>query len=242
MALACSLLFAGCSSAHDATPHWAYEGDGGPPHWGELAAEYTICGSGIEQSPVDLTVTRNRAGDGLITAYARSPLRVVNNGHTIQFNHEPGSSLTVGGKQYELLQFHFHAPSEHTVEAAHHSLEFHLVHGSRDGQLAVIGVMVEEGTENEMFGRLIDHLPYERTSTVTTDDVLIDPAAMLPSTERFFHYTGSLTTPPCSESVEWFVLREPIELSRAQIAAFERAYFGNNRPVQPLNARTLYFK
>jgi len=238
---AAAVIFAGCGGAHHG-PHWAYEGHEGPSHWGELAAEYKMCGMGAEQSPIDLTVTENVTESSLELSYAVSGLDEVNNGHTIKFNYAPGSYLTVDGTRYELLQFHFHAPSEHTVDGTHRPIEFHLVHKSEEGQLAVIGVMVKEGSENTAFAEVIANLAYNSGETVKKSEVVIDMNTLLPSREKFFHYTGSLTTPPCSEKVEWFVLEEPVEFSKAQIAAFEKAYLHNNRPVNPLNKRVLYIK
>lgn len=239
--LTAALLFGGCSSA-PLSPHWSYDGEAGPAHWAELAAAYETCGAGREQSPIDLTVTANETDARPAIAYGSSALKAVNNGHTIEFSYDPGSSLTVGGRRFELLQFHFHSPSEHSVDSVHSPLEFHFVHRSGDGRLAVLGILVKEGKEHEAFARWLDDLPYEAGATRAREDLRVDARAMLPSTERFFHYAGSLTTPPCSENVAWFVLREPIEMSRAQIAAFEKAYAGNNRPVTPLHRRTLFVR
>ena len=234
-------IFSGCGAAHHG-PHWGYEGHEGPQYWGELAAEYKMCGIGQEQSPINLTVTNKGTDKNLALAYNTSALDEVNNGHTIKFNYASGSYLSVGGKKFELLQFHFHAPSEHMIDGSHRPIEFHLVHKSEDGQLAVIGVMVVEGKENKAFADVIRNLSYENGGTVKKSDVVIDMNKILPSSKKFFHYSGSLTTPPCSEKVEWFVLQEPIEFSKGQIAAFEKAYMNNNRPVNPLNSRTLYTK
>lgn len=236
-----ALIMTGCgASGHG--PHWSYEGHEGPKHWGELASAYKLCQTGKEQSPINLEVTENTTTKELVLDYKVSKLNEINNGHTIQFNYTQGSTLTVNGKKYDLLQFHFHVPSEHTQDAAHFPLEFHLVHKSAEGELAVIGIMVKEGEENGNFRKIIDNLVYDSGRTVLKDDVEIDMFSILPDLNKFFHYEGSLTTPPCSEKVQWFVLQTPIEFSKDQLAAFEKAYKGNNRPVQPLNERTLYTK
>lgn len=237
---AAAAIFAGCGAAHHGA-HWSYEGDEGPSHWGELSPKYEMCQNGQEQSPINLTVTKHHTDRVLELDYKTSPLDEVNNGHTIKFDYAPGSYLTVDGKRYELLQFHFHAPSEHTVADQHHPIEFHLVHKSEDGKLAVIGMMVVEGEENPAFADLIANLTYEHGKEKHAKEVTIDMNAMLPNTEKFYHYTGSLTTPPCSEKVEWFVLKEPVEFSKEQIAAFEKAYLHNNRPVCPINNRIVDF-
>lgn len=237
------LVFTGCSEhAVQHASHWSYEGAQGPSHWGQLAEEYNLCSGGKEQSPINIVVTEDKTDKTLALDYKPSALDEVNNGHTIKFNYAAGSTLTVAGKTYELLQFHFHAPSEHTVEAAHFPIELHLVHKSAGGELAVIGVMVKEGAANKNFESIIANLAYNNGETVQKADVAIDMNAILPTTEKFAHYVGSLTTPPCSEQVQWFVLQEAIEFSAEQIKAFEKAYINNFRPVQPLNERTLYTK
>lgn len=233
---AAAALLGGCGAAHHGA-HWSYEGDEGPGHWGELTPEYTMCQTGQAQSPINLTVTKHHTDRILEIDYKASPLDEVNNGHTIKFDYAPGSHLTVDGTRYELLQFHFHAPSEHTIGGEHRPIEFHLVHRSAEGKLAVIGMMVVEGEENPAYTDLVDNLTYEHGTQKHTKEVTLDMNAMLPNTEKFYHYTGSLTTPPCSEKVEWFILKEPVRFSKTQIAAFEKAYFHNNRPVCPINNR-----
>ena len=233
-------ILSGCGAAGHG-PHWSYEGETGPKHWGSLAKEYGICQSGVEQSPIDLKVTKEKSGKQLSFSYQPTDIDVVNNGHTIKFNYKPGSFLHVDGKKYELKQFHYHVPSEHTVNGGHFPIEIHLVHQDEEGHLAVVGVMIKEGKTNPAFESLIEYLPYKSGEKIREKEVTINMSALLPKhSGRFFHYRGSLTTPPCSESVEWFVLTEPIRLSDDQITEFTRIYQENNRPVNPLGSRTLY--
>ena len=241
--LACSLA-AACAGApvregaSDAHPHWAYSGDDGPAAWGRLSPEFAACSSGTSQSPIDLTGAVAAALPALGIVMNPIPLALENNGHTVQQNAPPGSVLEVSGKHYALVQFHMHHPSEHTVNGQGFPLEIHFVHRSDDGQLAVVGVLVQEGAANGTLAPFFDHLPAhagEHTGAATS----LDPAGMLPADHTYFNYPGSLTTPPCSEGVAWYVMKAPISASSAQIATFSSVFPVNARPVQPLGQRTL---
>jgi carbonic anhydrase len=227
---------------HGDAPHWSYAGTDGPAHWGDLAPAFAACKAGRMQSPIDISA----AATGLSVGaphheihYQASPLKILHNGHTVQLNQAPGSTMTIAGGKYDLLQFHFHAPSEHTVEGKSFPMEIHFVHANSHGELAVIGVMVEEGAANAALAEAWAHLPAHQSAEEMVAGISVDAAAILPPDGRYHHYKGSLTTPPCSENVRWFVLAEPISMSAAQIAKFEAAAAPNARPVQPLNARLL---
>lgn len=218
--------------------HWAYEGEGGPDHWGELSGDYTACVDGSKQSPIDI---RNPLPMGLTDIgfeYLPMDAAVVNNGHTIQANFEPGSRIRIDGKVFELAQFHLHAPSEHTMAGKRFPMELHLVHKSADGELAVVGVFFVEGSENQALAPLFAAMPTEANDTARTPRP-IELAALLPLTRVDVRYYGSLTTPPCSEGVRWNVLSDPVEASAEQLKAFQALYKGNNRPLQPVNNRTV---
>jgi carbonic anhydrase len=218
--------------------HWGYEGEGAPAHWGSLKPEYATCGSGLYQSPIDINKTITASLDKLVFSYKESPLRIINNGHSIQINYEPGSSVTIDGQTYELLQFHFHAPSEHTVKGAFYDMEMHLVHKNSKDELAVVGVMLKKGAPNNIIQVLWDNIPAEVNQESTVNGISVNASGLLPADTRNYHYFGSLTTPPCSEGVNWSVLKTPIEVSEEQIAKF-RSVMGvdNNRPVLPVNKR-----
>ncbi len=218
--------------------HWGYEGDGGPEHWAELEEAYQLCGTGVEQSPVDLTSAAMFDLVNITFDYTDSNVNILNNGHTIQVNYDEGSSIDVDGHPYNLLQFHFHAPSEHAVDGTLYPAEMHLVHADEDGNLAVVGVFIAEGEENPAFVPVWDNLPAEETDALATG-MMVNAADLLPTEQVFYRYNGSLTTPPCSEGVLWSVMETPIELSTEQIAAFTAIFEGNNRPLQPLNDRDL---
>ena len=163
----------------------------------------------------------------------------INNGHTIQVNYSEGDTLSVGEQSYELNQYHFHSPSEHTLEGNHFPMEMHMVHKASDGSLAVIGVFIEEGSHNPAFDPIWANLPGEKGVESHFESVNVDIDELLPESQTTYRYDGSLTTPPCSEGVKWFIATEPIALSSEQIQAFTALITGNNRPVQPLNDRTV---
>ncbi|HNB51238.1 MAG TPA: carbonic anhydrase family protein [Anaerolineales bacterium] len=218
--------------------HWTYEGEEGPDHWGDLAPDYATCGTGTSQSPIDLTSAAEQDFTNISFHYQPSEVKILNNGHTVQVNYDAGSYIEVDGQRYDVLQFHYHAPSEHAVDGKLYAAELHIVHQNAEKQLAVVGLLIEEGAENAAFTELLAHLPAEE-SPETDAGFKIDATAFLPEVQTTFRYSGSLTTPPCSEGVSWFVMTSPIQLSADQIAAFEHVHEGNNRPVQPLNTRTL---
>jgi len=237
----------GPSAAATADPAWHYEGDEGPAHWGTISAKFASCESGRAQSPIDIVApARGEASSAIVLNFAPATLRIVhhehvadaiNNGHTIQVNYSEGDTLTVGGRAYQLVQYHFHAPSEHTVNGMHFPMEMHLVHTNADGQLAVIGALITEGPHNAAFDPIWANLPATMGVEHHLEHVNVDVDALLPQARTTYRYQGSLTTPPCSEGVQWFVMTTPIALSAAQIGAFTALFHGNNRPVQSLNER-----
>jgi carbonic anhydrase len=210
--------------------HWSYEGETGPDRWAEVSEEFALCETGAVQSPIDVTTgsAMSVGLDELEMTWGPSEVTVVDNGHTIQANVAPGNQTVIDGETYDLVQFHFHKPSEHTVDTEAFPMELHFVHAAADGRLAVVGVLLTEGEAAPAFDGLF---------TEGTELTGFDPTALLPDDLARFRYTGSLTTPPCSEGVNWNVLAEPVSLSAEQIAAF--VHDGNARPVQDLNGRTI---
>ena len=231
--------------------HWGYQADDGPSKWGAMKSEWRLCADGREQSPIDIANTEQiQLPEAAIDTPSAAQVDVLNqagvigaldNGHTIQINSKTGETLTVGEKTYALVQFHFHAPSEHTVGGEHYPMEMHFVHQAAEGALAVVGVFIEAGTENPGITPLWAQLA-EASGTESTVRVPKEFADQIFSggTTPIYHYSGSLTTPPCSEGVQWYIRKTPTEFSRDQIAAFTAVYDHNNRPVQPLNERALY--
>jgi carbonic anhydrase len=222
-------------ATEEAPPHWDYEEVG---EWGELAEAYAVCGEGMAQSPVDITGETELNLSDIAFTYADTALNILNNGHTIQVNTDAGNSILYNGIRYDLLQFHFHHPSEHTVDGVAAPMEVHFVHRDPNtGNLAVVGVMLIEGEANAAFAPVFDNL-----TTATSDPAPIsniDLNSLLPAGHQFTTYNGSLTTPPCNEIVRWLVLDEAVSLSTEQIAAFAAIFEMNARPVQPLNGRDL---
>jgi carbonic anhydrase len=227
--------------------HWGYGAEDGPAAWPTLRPEWRLCGSGRSQSPIDLVTTGT--GEGAFTLdYHPASLRiarngyvaeVLNNGHTIQVDVEEESELRTAGRRYQLLQYHFHAPSEHAVAGRRFPMEMHLVHRSDEGELAVVGVLIEEGAKNPAAREIWENLPAKEGGQAYYENVEIDPSDLIPPQHRWYHYRGSLTTPPCSEGVEWFVIADPASLSKEQIRNFTTLYSGNARPLQQGNARQI---
>lgn len=228
------------SPAEAAEPaHWTYSGSQGPAHWAGLSREFAACEAGREQSPIDIRDARKAELPPIRFDYKPAPLRLVDNGHTIQVNYAPGSRITVGADSYELVQFHFHRPSEERVNGTVYAMVAHLVHRSAEGKLAVVGVLLESGGRNGLLEALWGNLPPAKEQEVAIRAVTIDAAGLLPADRGYYTFPGSLTTPPCSEGVRWFVLKRPVRVSADQIDTFAKRYPGNARPVQPLNARVI---
>jgi carbonic anhydrase len=219
-------------------PHWSYESATGPAHWGDLSPDYSLCKTGQEQSPIDIANTVAEKLPPIDFHYLPSQLKLIDNGHTIQVNYPPGSFITVAGKKYELLQFHFHHPSEESINGKHYDLVIHLVHKDVEGHLAVVAVLFKVGASDAAIKAVVDHLPTVKEQEVTAD-ATADAADLLPQTRNYYTFSGSLTTPPCTEGVTWFVLQTPSTLSSAEVGTLAKLYPHNARPVQPLNARTV---
>ena len=223
---------------HTAGPCWGYEPHNGPEVWGALEAAFIACASGEEQSPIDLTSGQVADLAPVEFDYGRTRIAIENNGHTVQVNPDPGSGIVLSGVRSSLLQFHFHHPSEHTFEGSQLALEMHLVHRSGSGSLTVVGVMFKEGPANEALAPVWEHLPPEPMPSRLVPGEL-DLASLLPAVRTTWRYRGSLTTPPCTEGVDWIVLTQPLTMSKAQISAFAAIHPHNFRPVQPLGDRVL---
>lgn len=229
-------------------PVWHYEGSEGPANWGQLSPQFAACGNGRSQSPIDISSSARRGAPQAFLRFPPAELRIVhhehladgiNNGHTIQVNYAGADTLTLADATYALAQYHFHAPSEHTVDGKHFPMEMHFVHKGSEGALAVVGVFIREGAHNQAFEPIWSNLPSRKGMETHYPAVKVDVDALLPASRTIYRYDGSLTTPPCSEGVKWLVLTTPIELSANQIGAFTRIISGNNRPVQRLNGRTV---
>lgn len=235
-------------SSHAAEgPHWTYEGDEGPEHWGDLDPSFGTCAMGQGQSPVDLHPPAQGPDiDSIVFDYQPTKLNMVNNGHTIQVMYDPGSFLVLDDQRYELQQFHFHVPSEHHLNGLEFPMEAHLVHRSDEGNLAVVAVMFYGGVINKprVMASIINtptlntiwaEFPSKGAKVASTDTVNV--ASLLPVDRRYMTYQGSLTTPPCTEGVRWIVLTAPVVVGLDHLEKFTSLVGRDNRPIQPLNGR-----
>ncbi len=220
---------------------WSYTGKTGPGHWAGLSDDFALCGSGYEQSPIDLKGRISAVLSDLAIEWKTTPLAVVNNGHTIQINTAPGSRLHLRGKVYELKQFHFHHLSEHTVNGNAYSMEVHFVHASTDGELAVIGVFLEPGAKRgpawEVINAIWGVMPSQKGERASNIGIALTD--LLPTDRSFYRYAGSLTTPPCSEIVTWTVYAKPVQVGQKQIESFAALFPNNARPIQAQHRRFL---
>ena len=221
---------------------WGYSGETGPENWGKLDPGYVACETGKNQSPIDLANFTEADLAPIAFAYKPGSTEILNNGYTVQINYAAGSSITVDGQEFELKQFHFHAPSENTINGKHFPLESQLVHADKDGNLAVVSVMFEMGRNNAMLSPLWMKMP-DKAGNSNALPKAYDVSAMLPSDRDYYRFDGSLTTPPCSEVVEWIIFKEPIVLSLEEVLKLKRDMpLDNYRDEQALNGRlvTLY--
>jgi carbonic anhydrase len=218
--------------AHAAHPaHWSYAGDGGPAEWSRLQPEFATCATGQRQSPIDIRDGIRVDLEPITFDYRPAGFNVVDNGHTVQVNLGSGNTIVVNQRRYELVQFHFHRPSEERINGRQYDMVAHLVHKDPDGRLAVVAVLIERGGAHPVVQQVWNSLPLEKHEALTGPAPL-NPALLLPEDKRYFTYMGSLTTPPCSEGVLWLVLKQPVSLSEQQLAVFARLYPMNARPLQ----------
>lgn len=241
----CALLtfssLVGAEEDAESHPEWGYVGDIGPDYWATLSKTYQLCEQGTHQSPVDITDPVVAQLPPLQTDYQDVPLEIVNNGHTIKIIiPETGGQFSVGDNQYVLKQFHFHTPSEEAINGDRAELVTHLVHVNTEKdplEIAVIAVLWEIGDPHPLLSTLWEVMPTEPGEPHIYDNVLINAEDLLPADRGYYHYIGSLTTPPCSEGVKWFILKQPARLSTEQLATFRTIYQHDARPLQPLNGR-----
>lgn len=218
--------------------HWGYTGETGPERWSTMKPEFSSC-AGKNQSPINVTGTIEADMAPVAFHYKAGGHEVVNNGHAIQVNVEAGSTIAVDGIQFDLKQFHFHSPSENRINGKSFPLEAHLVHADKDGNLAVVAVVFDEGKANPVVGTAWSQMPKEEGGKNALPSKL-SASGLLPGSRDYYRYNGSLTTPPCTEGVRWIVMKKPMTVSKEQLLAFTSTLgFANNRPLQPANARPI---
>lgn len=220
---------------------WEYEGHNGPLRWGKLDPAYKACSDGREQSPIDIRGAKlNKTLQPIEFHYIGTSVVMENNGHTIEVKVKPGSYIVAGGVRYDLQQFHFHHPSEEAVNGKLSSMDIHLVHRSADGKLAVIAVRLKEDRNfgNVVLAALWPHLPTQAGTSETVTE-MVNPRGLLPADPGYWTYMGSLTTPPCTEGVRWFVFEQELSIGRDQLHAFARLFNANSRPLQEAHGRRI---
>jgi len=234
-ALACPL----CTGAFAAGPEWGYEGATGPEHWGDLSPDFRACGMGTQQSPINLEGAIPARLGPVSIGYQKVPLRVWNNGHYLQVNVPTGNSVRLAGVSYKLLQFHFHHPSEHALNGKRFAMEAHFVNQAENGSFCAVGAFIEPGRSNPVLDAVVKAMPGQPAPDKPVPGVTVDPLHLLPRNRSYLHYMGSVTTPPCPETVSWIVFRTPIEASPEQIRQYAAVFTMDARPLQPRNRRLL---
>lgn len=238
MTLMGSFICIAASVSASSGANWSYAGPDGPEHWGTLSPDYEMCAQGKNQSPINITGTVEAELNPITFSYKNSGMDIVNNGHTIKANYDAGSEIMIDDDRYDLLQIHWHTPSENRIEGESFPMEAHFVHSDPDGKLAVIGVMYKLGEANKAISAIWDTMP-RKTDTMSQDSqVMLNANDMLPDNKEYYRFNGSLTTPPCSEGVRWMVMKDSVEASKEQIEKFHSTFHGDtNRSVQPIHAR-----
>jgi carbonic anhydrase len=236
-----TILLPSRSEAQWKTP-WSYDGVKGPDHWGDLDPDYAACKAGKEQSPIDIRHAIKADLPALRFDYKSGPVRIINNGYTaVRVNYPPGNGnfLIVGDTRYELTQFHFHRPSEETINGKPYDMVMHLMHKAGDGKIAAVAVFLKAGHANTTVAQLWEHMPQTESTETEIPGVAVNPASLLPADMAYYTYSGSQTAPPCTEGVTWFVLKAPVQISPEEISAFAMLYPHDVRPPQPLNGRVV---
>ena len=236
--------FVSLTASAETNHGWTYEGEHGPAHWGAMSEAFHACESGRAESPINIEGAKKAPADmpRLKINYQPLPIDIVNTGHAVQFNATPGTdSITLGDHAYQLLQFHFHSPGEERFGGKESVMDVHLVHHSADDKLLVLAVQFKLGDKpNPVIQAMLDRVPSEKGAEFKVNAVMVNPLDLLPKNTGYYTYSGSLTTPPCSEGVTWIEFKEPMTITKQQLDAMQRFYHGNQRPVQALNGRDIW--
>ncbi|MFM0249522.1 carbonic anhydrase [Paraburkholderia sediminicola] len=238
------MAFAASSAWAEPGHEWGYSGERGPAHWGAISKDFHACESGRAESPINIESAKKAPADmpRLKINYQSLPIDITNTGHSVQFNAAPGTdSISLGDHPYQLVQFHFHAPGEERFAGKASAMDAHSVHRSEDGKLLVLAVQLKLGAQpNPVIQALLDRIPHEKGAELMAKGVTINPLDLLPKNTGYYTYSGSLTTPPCSEGVTWIEFKESVTITQQQLDAMEAFYHGNQRPAQALNGRDIW--
>lgn len=227
-----------CAAAEHSS-HWGYEGEDKPENWGKLSPEFSTCENGKNQSPINIEHVFKTHHDKLKLVFKPGKQEIINNGHTIQVNVGEGNTLQIDNEVFTLQQFHFHAPSENEIKGKQFPMEAHFVYKNKNGELAVVALMFNKGKTNPELAKAWQQIPTEVEAMATLTQP-VDIKALLPNRLDFYRFSGSLTTPPCTEGVRWIVLEQESSASAEQIEKFHSImHHDNNRPIQPLNGRII---
>ena len=244
MLLVAAVIFVPAGPRAQWKTKWTYEGATGAEHWSELDPDWAACNAGKEQSPIDIRSAKKVELPSIRFEYKSGPLKyLINNGYTIRVNYHdaPGSGnfMIVGDKRYQLTQFHFHRPSEEYIHGKPYDMVAHFMHQSSDGRVVGVAVLLKVGSSNATIQQLWEHMPMTKGDEQEIAGVEVNPAGLLPHDTAYYTYMGSVTAPPCTEGVTWFVLKAPMEVSMEEINAFAKLYPHDVRPIQPLNGRVV---
>ncbi|MDN4493475.1 carbonic anhydrase [Ureibacillus aquaedulcis] len=228
--------------------YWSYTGETGPEQWINVNSNYEACGRGELQSPINIEIKETadqqeavKLAEQISLNYDQAIFTVENIGHTIEANSTTlENSLLINDKEYKLTGIHFHSPSEHQLNGQYFDMEAHLYHKSEEGEMAIIGLFIESGEENLVLAEMWDEIPTDGDEAAKILKNPVDLQLLLPEQKSVYQYMGSITAPPCTEGVNWFILEQPIEMSDDQINRFSSIFLQNNRPIQELNGRDVY--
>lgn len=237
--IAAFLIGSSAFAAAQTAPNWSYEGKTGPLNWGKLDPAYRACGSGHEQSPIDIRGAHlNKTLQPIEYHYMAGSVSLENTGRTILVHVRPGSYILVNGERYELEQFHFHHPAEEAVKGRLTDMDVHMVHKSADGKIVVVAIRLalDRGEPNAVLAALWPHLPKAAGTSEKVDD-MINPAGFLPADRGYWTYVGSLTAPPCTEGVRWFIYEDTLSMSLSQLKVISALFPINSRPLQDPHGR-----
>jgi carbonic anhydrase len=235
----CLLLLIPAAVQAAGAPQWQYSGEFGPEHWGRMRADYVQCERGQRQSPIDIKAASKHIQAPLKFEYRAAPLRIVNDGHTVRVRFDSSSALLMGKERLTLQQFHFHTPGGDKLAGEEFPLGMHFLHKSRAGRLVSLVVLFRLGTDNAALAALLPKMPSSGQAEQLLPDTLIDPASLVPTSHGYYAYDGSLTAPPCTEGVLWLVMKQPLQLSAAQLHRLSQLFPPNARPVQALHGRVV---
>jgi carbonic anhydrase len=225
--------------AAEHTPHWGYEGQEKPENWGKLAPDFSTCENGKNQSPINIQRVLKTRHSELSLTFESGKQEMINNGHTVQINITGQNTLILDDETFTLQQFHFHSPSENEINSKRYPMEAHFVYQNENGDLTVMALMFKEGKTNLELEKAWHQIPISVDDSILLDRT-IDIKVLLPEVLDFYRFSGSLTTPPCTEGVRWIVLEHESSASKEQIEKFHSImHHDNNRPVQPLNGRII---